>query len=476
MAVLTEDKKQFQLEQDKLLETILNYRFFYPWKGYERKQGDMALQNDSNLEIYITAACNQNCSYCYLKKYPDLYPQEISSPDQILNNLIMLYDYIMINNFRIPIMDMFSGEIWHTKLGEDILGLTLEYIRKGMQIGIIEIASNCYFVNDDETMQKMQQFINKFNELGHPLLISISVDGAFIDNQIRPRENNTLYTDEFYDRLFSFAKINGFLFHPMISADNVKYWKENYKWWKEKINYYNLGVPLHRALMLLEVRNDNWTKEAIDEYCELLRFFMDDFLASACNGSIEIFGDSITGIRSAISNPTVHGYIPWAISNVDTFMGCTVSSYLSVRLGDLAICPCHRTAYDSYLYGYFNVENNHITGVRAQNVQMAIRILMNNLLTTSPLCTDCIYNKICLHGCYGAQLEYMKDPFFPIYSVCQLFKAKYHTIFEYLREKGVIEYLKGVSAQEINSILLLNLLKTENEDKEVNKNGLGTCR
>jgi len=38
-----------------------------------------------------------------------------------------------------------------------------------------------------------------------------------------------------------------------------------------------------------------------------------------------------------------------------------------VRLGDLAICPCHRQAYDEYLYGHFVVENNRITGIKANN-------------------------------------------------------------------------------------------------------------
>ena len=47
---------------------------------------------------------------------------------------------------------MFSGEIWHTQLGLDILELTLKYIPKGLKFGSITIPSNCTFVNNDESL------------------------------------------------------------------------------------------------------------------------------------------------------------------------------------------------------------------------------------------------------------------------------------------------------------------------------------
>lgn len=72
--MLNEDKNQFQAEQTKLLKTILDLRFFQPWVDMTRDSG--ALNQDANLEIFLTAACNQKCDYCYLIKHEGLYPRE----------------------------------------------------------------------------------------------------------------------------------------------------------------------------------------------------------------------------------------------------------------------------------------------------------------------------------------------------------------------------------------------------------------
>ena len=53
--MLNEDKNQFQAEQSKLLKTILDLRFFQPWIDMTRDSG--ALNQDANLEIFLTAAC-----------------------------------------------------------------------------------------------------------------------------------------------------------------------------------------------------------------------------------------------------------------------------------------------------------------------------------------------------------------------------------------------------------------------------------
>ena len=73
------------------------------------------------LELYITSTCNQSCEYCYLCKYPDLYPAEYNKPELIKKNLKILLDYLIVNKCQIPILDLFSGEIWHNQYGWDIL-------------------------------------------------------------------------------------------------------------------------------------------------------------------------------------------------------------------------------------------------------------------------------------------------------------------------------------------------------------------
>jgi len=56
-AILTEEKEQFQKEQDKLLKTILDLRYFNPWRGHTSPD-NYFLMNNSGLELYITNECN----------------------------------------------------------------------------------------------------------------------------------------------------------------------------------------------------------------------------------------------------------------------------------------------------------------------------------------------------------------------------------------------------------------------------------
>jgi radical SAM protein with 4Fe4S-binding SPASM domain len=145
-----------------------------------------------------------------------------------------------------------------------------------------------------------------------------------------------------------------------------------------------------------------------------------------------------------------------------------------VRLGDLAICPCHRTAYEKYLYGHFIVENDIITGIRANNTQMAIKVLMSNMKTAMHGCDTCIFKNTCLKGCFGAQLESTGDPFFPCPSVCKLFKRKYSALIEYYASKGLFEYLKTFLPEQEGAQEALALLQLYKK-WEAEKDGMGKC-
>ena len=60
----------------------------------------------------------------------------------------------------------------------------------------------------------------------------------------------------------------------MISAVSVKDWVENYKWWKSECKKYDLNIY---DLMMLEVRNSDWTEESIQDYNHFLNFLLQDF-------------------------------------------------------------------------------------------------------------------------------------------------------------------------------------------------------
>lgn len=103
----------FEQENDELLTYILENRFFKVWRDKESE-----LWNASNLELFITSTCNLKCEYCYLNRFEDkLYPKDSRKPEDILNNLKILFDWFIKEKFYFRNIDLFSGEIWHTDFG-----------------------------------------------------------------------------------------------------------------------------------------------------------------------------------------------------------------------------------------------------------------------------------------------------------------------------------------------------------------------
>lgn len=444
--ILNNDKTQFDLEQDQLLNFILNERYFKPWSLHKNNDFNLdelslTLYPDSKLEIYLTSMCNQHCEYCYLVKYKGLYPAEFNKKDIILENTKKLFDWILKNDYMIPEIEFFTGEIWHSDFGLQILEIGLQAIKRGLKTPGFLIPSNCSFVLDEIQLAKIQTYIDEYRSHGVNLQFSISVDGAILENEIRPLNNGVIKTQDFYDRLFLFAKHNNYCFHPMVSAISASRWIDNYAWWEDMFEKYDMDI---NNLMMLEVRNNDWTDEAIEGYNKFItalikkrfkecgcdtRKFIEDYFCFNGNG--------------------LHGYVPYAPAPADTFAGCTVANSLCVRVGDLAICPCHRTAYNKFLYGYFQLnDKGEIDTIKASNPQMAVRILFSNIHSTNFKCDTCIYAPYCLKGCFGCQFEEEDDPFMPIEGVCKFFEAKWNNIVHQLEKMGIIDECKKVSVYE----------------------------
>jgi len=455
--MLEKTKNIFQKEQDALLQTVLGLRFLDPWT--DKEYDDFSLVADANLEIFITSACNQKCEYCYLIKHKDLYPQEFRDKSLILDNLRKLYDWIYDNNYHIPLCTFFSGEIWHINFGLEVLDITLEYLKKGINIDRFMIPSNCSFVLDESQLEKIQTYIDLFDKYGYPLQFSISVDGAILESETRPLNNGIAKTEDYYDRLFLFAKHNNYYFHPMVSAFSVEKWIENYKWWEKQFNKWDMNIS---ALMMLEVRNDDWTEEKITAYTSFLNFLIDKYFEEECGKNVEVFSNRLMNIRNYIPQK-IHpaelaGYTPWALPETDSFIGCTCANELTVRLGDLAIIPCHRLGYNKYKYGNFTLKNNHIDTIEANNPQMAVKILMSNFNLASFGCDTCLFNHYCLKGCYGSQYENMGDPFIPVPNICNFFKKKYSFLLQKYKDMGVFDYYKTIAPQELEYPRIKKLL------------------
>lgn len=459
------DKNQFQKEQNELLKAVLDARFFSPWS--EAKYNDpAALVHDAKLEIFITNTCNQSCEYCYLIKNPGLYPADKRDPALIINNLKLLYDFILKNNYHIPLADIFTGEIWHTQLGLDFFETTLQYLKKGMRIDQFLIASNCSFVYNDKARNQIQNYINQFQIYNSCITYSISIDGKIIEEQERPLNNGMVKNDDYYDKIFTFAKYNGYNFHPMVAANSVKYWIENYQWWESQFEKWDMDI---NSIMMLEVRNAEWTEENIRDYLTFLNYLIDNFIKKYCNNDPKLLANAMMRVRNP-KHVSLSGYIPWIFTEADDFLGCSISENLTVRLGDLAICPCHRTAYNKYLYGKFIVKNGEIVDIEANNPQMAIKVLLGNIKSVTNRCDTCLFRDYCLKFCLGSSLESLGDPFIPDHNICTFFHSKYSFLIKKYKELGIIDYYRTISPFEMgyNRVeKFLNMVDTWEERYEL---------
>lgn len=466
----------FQEENNELLQSILNsyYRF---WKLDKKDQESFnnGIPGNLTFEIFVTPKCNQACSYCYLVKHgEELYPSSCVDNEKILSNLKILLNYCLESSFRFPKFDIFSGEILGTELGNKVLTIILDYIERGLQIDHIVIPSNCSFLYNTKATEFIQKCIDRAASMGCRISISASVDGAIIDtktrNFISGREvSEKLRTEEFYDRVFAFCRKNMYGVHPMVSALSVKYWIEQYDWWQDAI-FRRIGTPeLYQYSMFLEVRDNNWTDEAIRDYLKFLNHMIDADMKACWEGRedellrIMLPAGNITGVseREKELQEVRVNYIPYRFPYKVMALGCSAQTSMSVRLGDLAIYPCHRTCYDKFIYGHYVVENGKITGLKAKNVLLANRII-NQSTKGMMRCNSCSIDHYCIRGCYGAQYEASKELFYPCETVCRFNKIRLLFLYEKVKSiyqkynlsnKITIDYKQNELEDTINKVL-----------------------
>lgn len=465
--------KEFQDDNNELLNFLLTERFFKSWKTepikVSNKNGSVAnneigLHESSHLELYLTSYCNQKCEYCYLHKYEDLlYPKEYNNKETILKNLKIILQWIIDNDYHIDNIDLFTGEIWHSQFGLDVLDTILHYLDKGLYTKNFIIPSNMSFIFDEDQTCRIQNRIDdaleKFNAR---FCFSISVDGKYCEDG-RPLKNGKVRDDAFYERLFLFAQHNGFFFHPMISAFNVFHWKENYDWWKQQCLDYNF--IFRKAIMPVDVRDDNWTDEAIAAREELEEYIFEDYFKNDCYGDEDILWKHC--FPSSHRMIEADGYMSPSINYAYGYPGCTVSDHMTIRVGDLAITPCHRTAYDKFIYGYLKVEDGKIVGVyRANNVHMAMKVLFMDNANTTYDCDICKYAQYCYKGCFGAQYEYKKDPMIPCKTVCAMNQRKLKKKIALYEKYGVIDNIKKLTEYDDEYDRVQQFLKFYKEVKE----------
>lgn len=448
----------YQQEEDKLLETILDKRFFSVW----RTGSSHPLYGVSNVELYLTSDCNLNCEYCYLRVRGDqLYPREHRSEAAIMANLVKFLEWMVANEFSINELQLFSGEIWHLPLGHHVLDTLLGYVQRGLKAGHIMIPTNTTFALEDDTLVKMQEFIDSFRTAGCPLVISHSIDGLLLEDISRPMKATSKVRDQaFYDRVFTFAKKNGFLFHPMVAAVNIEQWPDNYDWFVSMFRKYD--IPFPGGLMMLEVRNPDWTPAKL--VC------LDTYYQHQINhiwDEVNHDYDEFLRVAFGIGADDGSGYSNIAIIQNKTQSPCTVSMAFTVRIGDLMVVPCHRTAYPQFSYGKFNEDMT----ISAINTQVAIKLLYSNHKTSIHGCDVCAYRNVCMRQCFGEQYEATEEIFMPDSAVCSLFHAKFNSLINKYTEMGLLQYMSTIEPTDTRYIMIQRILVEVDRINEIRNGG-----
>lgn len=440
----------FEQEQNKIFTNLLS-PIFDIWKLGNRDSQNNYIQLATNdfdhndgipLELFITPYCNQTCSYCYLQQHmDDLYPKEIRDNQIILKNLKKLLTYFLENKMYISRVDLFSGEIWGWPFGNQILDIILDYLQKGLKIDDIIIPSNCSFCQYDNLTEIIESYIHKFFNVNCKIHFSISYDGYIIDNLNRPSKNNLKQSD-FCDKLFAFARKYDFGFHPMIDANNIEYQNDNYDMWISKIKEHISKEDYRKwygNIMQLEVRDNKWTDKKILYYLDWLNHVIDTDLEFFFNNDKELFFKLLISKNSVFEEYSKKTYIPYVLNTNGTSLGCQLGVSLMVRLGDLAIIPCHRTSYKKFILGFFEDVDGKLTGnLIANNIPLANAIYGTGFFT-KPKCSTCMMNFNCVKYCMGANYE-NQDLFFPVKENCELQKAKNIFLLHKYRHMGMFDY------------------------------------
>ena len=426
-----------QEERNQLLESFLERYYFDSFRNPGPKY-------EKILELYIKSQCPSNCSYCYLAKHgKELYPYELQNEENILKNLGIIIDWYITNRFKCAI-SLFSGEIICSGLAFKIFDIMLEKWKDtDYRPSAIMFPENADFIHKKpELMPKVDEYIQKFTDLDIEFTFSLSVDGKYMDEN-RSRADRP---HNFYENVIGFASHHYFAFHPMVSAYNIEKWKDNYDWWNGP------EVPSHVGdrMMTLEVRNDDWTEEKITQYLE--------FLDHVINTEFErkAFGDKERFARRIVQkeNYPNKGYDMIALpnffndSNLDNNgIGCSIKNALSIRVGDLAIVPCHRLSYEQFITGKLLTENNKIVGFEGGNWEILSAILSWNRATAHK-CSKCEVNKWCMGPCFGSNFESTNEIFITPQSVCNLFRVKIMFLIMKYYDMGLFPYFEKLLSEK----------------------------
>lgn len=242
----------------------------------------------------------------------------------------------------------------------------------------------------------------------------------------------------------------------MVYSELIEEWKKNFLWFQGKFREF--GIPFGN-IYLLEVRNVEWSDEQIRDYMNFLQFLVEWTFREPCNGDLTRYLDFLFKGRG-------YNILTNCLTSIGRGLGCSLQACLYVRLGDLAIVPCHRQSYDQFILGKFMVKNGAIKSIRAKNLELAIGEIAFDF-KTMPQCESCAIKYLCQGQCLGSMYEITGDPFSPIPSVCKLAHAKVAAMIETYKKLGLYQAIFNRLGKEKQiSLKILEELKNGKQEKE----------
>ncbi len=416
----------YQEENNKLLNSFLDRTFLKTWGNQEE-----GLENFRTLELFLNTKCNLRCTYCYLANFGnELYPPKLQDDKKVLANLQILLDWLL-NRKLAPRLELFSGEPFAQNVSLQALSMILDKFESAdNKPESIVIPTNYTFILNKNLTEEIECLLERSRKLGMPMALSASVDGRYseVNRPFRSGKSDPR-DDGYYDGVFAFNKKWGFSFHPMIYSDRIDSWQNNFLWFQEMLKKHD--IPWSN-IYLLEVRNKEWSRDSIFEFEEFIRFLIRWTFLVPCRGNAQEFVNFLfKGGFNILQSP---------LTTIGRGIGCSIQSTIHVRLGDLAIVPCHRTSYEPFVSGHFIVDDGSITGIRADNPELLIAI-MSMQSRSQPMCESCLIKHLCSGGCLGSQYEVTGDLFSPIPSVCRLEHAKVRAMITAYKELRVFDLI-----------------------------------
>lgn len=443
-------------ERDIIFNKFLEMYFFNEW---EKGEGKL----NGTLELIVSPSCNTKCSYCYYKNYgEELYCNEIANTNRITENAELLLKWLKKNNYKVENISIFSGEFLNLPYYKKILECCRNYFLESNISGVISIPTNSTFLFEENKTTEIENIISDFRKDNVYIYLSHSVDGKYLDNDTRKMRNGKEYDDYFYEKLFNFSKRNGTGFHPMVSAEGIKNWKKNYTWYVENlINNFGSLDDIVKRLYLLEVRNPDWKKEDLEDLEDFILFLIEDMFQRYGRDKNAFLNNFILKNGLNIFSPVV--------ASTGRGISCSEQMDFGVRLGDLAIVPCHRTSYEGFNGGYFTVEEKEITGITSENPETYIMYKTFDI-HNSPSCQNCVIGNICTQYCMGVNMEVNKDFYTPVETVCRMEFIKTRAMIKGFMNIGVLDLIidslnkssSYVFKKKVSQILYIkNMLKEE---------------